>query len=682
MMKNLIIILLSFLTGNAFCESIDTIPSKSEIIDVTVFFSGAQITRNIDLNLSKGKHLVLLNELPREISPQSIQVDGIDNCTILSVKHQLDYQSESKKDSTELHIENSIKSQEQKIKALKNRLNVYDLEEKLLLDNSILGGKEGCTTISEIKEAADFYRMRLNEIRIGKLEMFAELDEANKNMQELYVQLNEVVVNTRKIYNEVLITLDCKQALKDVMKLSYFVPSAGWEPLYDFRMDEISKPLTIVYNSNVYQSSGEDWKDVNIKLSTNNPTLSGEKPELHKRYLGQRNIYQKGLPEKGSGAIKGRVYDAETNEPIPFANVALFLGQELITGSTSGFDGAYSIKPIQSGNYIIRASFIGYQTIEFTNIPIHPYQITFQDIGLQQSGVQLDAVEVVHYKVPLIEKDKTTSGATVTAEEILKMPNRSASSVATSVGGVYAGGSDYGSIRGGRDEGTDYYFDGIEISDQIETSNYISNSLSTTATSIEYDIEIPYSIPSDGNDYLIKMKEVSLPVDYVYYAIPKLDRDVFLTAEIKDWTKLNLLSGKASIYIHGTYIGESFINANQADDTLSISLGRDKNIIVKREGNKEMFDKRIIGNNIKEVLGWDITIKNNKGTRVKIIVEDQFPLSQKKSIEVERLETSNAHVDDKTGKLTWRFELGPNEKKVVNYKYSVKYPKYVNLMLE
>jgi hypothetical protein len=66
-------------------------------------------------------------------------------------------------------------------------------------------------------------------------------------------------------------------------------------------------------------------------------------------------------------------------------------------------------------------------------------------------------------------------------------------------------------------------------------------------------------------------------VDYVYHAIPKLDNDVFLTAEIVDWTNLNLLSGKLNIYYQGTYTGESFINSEQAEDTLKVSLGRDNN---------------------------------------------------------------------------------------------------------
>ncbi len=78
------------------------------------------------------------------------------------------------------------------------------------------------------------------------------------------------------------------------------------------------------------------------------------------------------------------------------------------------------------------------------------------------------------------------------------------------------------------------------------------------------------------------------PVNYVYYSIPKLDKDVFLIAELSNWTKLNLLSGKSSIYYKGTFTGQSEINANSTKDTLEISLNRDKkNIVVERTLLKE-----------------------------------------------------------------------------------------------
>ena len=157
-----------------------------------------------------------------------------------------------------------------------------------------------------------------------------------------------------------------------------------------------------------------------------------------------------------SGALQGKILDADTKDPIPFANVALFSGGDLITGATSDFDGKYVIKPLAPGNYNVRASFIGYQTKEIANVIVKGDQIVFENISLSSTTEMLQTVEVVEYKVPLISKDQTTSGATVTSEEIQKMPNRSTTSIATTVGGVYSD-ADGGniSIRGQRSSGTE-----------------------------------------------------------------------------------------------------------------------------------------------------------------------------------------------------------------------------------
>ena len=128
--------------------------------------------------------------------------------------------------------------------------------------------------------------------------------------------------------------------------------------------------------------------------------------------------------------------------------------------------------------------------------------------------------------------------------------------------------------------------------------------------------------------------------------------------------------------------GESFLNTDLASDTLNVSLGRDRNIIITREGNKIMKDKILIGNNIKETIGWDITVRNNKASTIHIIIEDQFPVSEKKSIEVQPLDYSLAKFDEKSGKLTWDIMLNANERKVMTFKYSVKYPRDFNFVAE
>ncbi|MDP1622901.1 MAG: TonB-dependent receptor [Bacteroidales bacterium] len=168
--------------------------------------------------------------------------------------------------------------------------------------------------------------------------------------------------------------------------------------------------------------------------------------------------------QTGSGTLKGKIIDKETKEPISFANVVIESGGVQIGGSTSDFDGNFTIKPIPPGKVDLKASFVGYKPFMYRGIYISPDKITFQNFELEASTTTLDVIEVVDYKVPLISKDQTTSGGTVTAEEISKMANKSASAVATTVGGVSTDANgNITSMRGQRQSGTVYFIDGMRV---------------------------------------------------------------------------------------------------------------------------------------------------------------------------------------------------------------------------
>lgn len=163
------------------------------------------------------------------------------------------------------------------------------------------------------------------------------------------------------------------------------------------------------------------------------------------------------------GRLKGVITDKATGETIPFANVVLESGGIQVGGASSDFDGNYDINPIPPGTYDLKATFVGYNTFIMKGVVIPPNKITFQAISLSMQSEVLDAVEIVDYKVPLISKDQTSSGATITAEEIAKMPSRSAEAVAATVGGVFSSDGEVGNMRGARSEGTVYYIDGVRV---------------------------------------------------------------------------------------------------------------------------------------------------------------------------------------------------------------------------
>ena len=164
---------------------------------------------------------------------------------------------------------------------------------------------------------------------------------------------------------------------------------------------------------------------------------------------------------QAQGRLKGKITD-DSGETVPFANVIVEKGGTQVGGTSSDFDGNYDINPIPPGTYDLKASCVGYNAFVVKNIVIPGGKITYYDIKMTSGSINLDAVIVIDYEVPLISKDNTTSGESITAEEISKLPNRSAEGVAASVGGVFSEDGEVGSIRGSR-EGAVYYIDGVKV---------------------------------------------------------------------------------------------------------------------------------------------------------------------------------------------------------------------------
>jgi len=193
--------------------------------------------------------------------------------------------------------------------------------------------------------------------------------------------------------------------------------------------------------------------------------------------------------------------------------------------------------------------------------------------------------------------------------------------------------------------------------------------------SAEFEIELPYTILSDGKPYVVDVTSYTLPATYMHYAVPKQDADAFLMAKVVGWNTLNLVSGKASVYFAGAYLGQSFINTASVDDTLSLSLGRDKRVALARKKQSELSKRQLLGNNEKETFFFETTVRNNRDKEINVLLEDQLPISSDGQIEVAMLEISGAVLEKNTGKLSWNIKLAPGESKTVTLGYSIKTPK-------
>ena len=189
-------------------------------------------------------------------------------------------------------------------------------------------------------------------------------------------------------------------------------------------------------------------------------------------------------------------------------------------------------------------------------------------------------------------------------------------------------------------------------------------------------------MPSDGKGHVIALQSEQLKTKYNYLIIPKLEQSAFLIARITDWEKINLLPGNANIYFNNTYVGKTYLNPLTLSDTLSVSMGRDRSIEVKRELLADKSTDKILNAKAHKTMSYTIDVRNTKAIGIEIILKDQVPLSSDDDVKVEVLEQSAAQLNEDTGILTWRETLASKQKKTWTFGFEVSYPKDEPLSLQ
>ena len=216
---------------------------------------------------------------------------------------------------------------------------------------------------------------------------------------------------------------------------------------------------------------------------------------------------------------------------------------------------------------------------------------------------------------------------------------------------------------------------------EVVTLGYGTLQTNYQQTAKSFDLPQPYTIKTGSNNFQVELKPLEIPATYEYYVAPKFDKDAFLTAKIVDWEQYDLMAGTMKLYFEDTYLGDSYLNVSN-QDTLSISLGRDKGVVVSRNKMTDFRKKQSLGSNKVDSRGYEITVRNTKRQAINLTIEDQFPISKAKEIEVDDQEADEAEINKETGKITWKLKLEPNKEKKLKHKFTIKSPKGMVLNLD
>ena len=665
MNKNALFLVLSLFCISTFAQNSMEKTVESTVKEVMIFSEGCRITKTQSVALEKGNTVLKFNKLTPYLDEKSVQVKVDQNAIVLSVNFQMNYQSEKKKDESLDNLEKKIDELSEKIKTEQIHCSIINDELTFLGANIKIAGSTNGIQSPQLKETFAFYSEKIKDLRFDFQKRTNTIKALAEEKDKYQKQYNELVNQEIFPEGELYIKVEAPKAATYNFEVSYLANKAGWTPTYDLIAKSIAAPIQLIYKAEVYQDTREDWKNAKIKLSSSTPQYSGTAPELVPYFLnygsrppayGQSPVSTSG----GLGTLYGFVNDKQTKESIPFANVAILNKDgRVVTGSKTDFDGKYTIRGINSGIYTVQVSCVGYQMQQLPNIAIGVNKIVPQNIVLNPTAETLAEFQVVEYKIPLSEASSSTT--------------------------VFSKDGEIGSIRGLRGNSEAIYIEGSRTSSEIkrtQNTNATPMQQIQSETTFEFDIKTPYTIPSDGKNYTIMIDDYMIPAAYQYIAAPRANDNVFLTALLTDWTKYNLLSGVSNIFFENTYIGKTDINSRTTSDTLNLSLGSDKGIMMERKLQKDHSTTKTIGSKTEVTKSWKITVKNNKTAPVDLVLTDQIPVSAVSSIEIKALALSEGVLEENTGIITWKLSLAAGEMKEIELKYVVKYPKGSHIYIE
>jgi len=564
-MKRLFATLLGIICLTSLSFAQEDIPTyNGKISKVKVYLGQAKLDKITTFPLNQGNNEIILSGNSPYMQPQSLQFTSLNDFIITDFTPFIQYVQPSQQAEDRLSAENK-----RKLKILRDSLDVLNLKnsdsyslvsilnkEKNVLENmKVISQPQTIDSMPKIKDGLSYYRDKMLEITKMLQKENTIITKRTKSITEITNQINLILqgeLNNSNPRNEYYIRLNIYSE-KDIpqckLSYSYNVTGVSWQPYYDIKFTKPSEPVSFVLKARLIQQTGEDWNDVNLMFSTEQPNNFRTLGELYPYYL-------------------------RDNQPIAYkANEKRLAKQNVASEDMMASDVEGSLAPVESSN------------------------------------------------LPSIQK---------------------------------ANGSGYS---------------------QMTISQL-------TMLGKEYEVGMKHTILSDSKEKNIALETKTTKSDYKHYSIPKIDKTVYISALLPSWENLELMDAEGKIYLEDSYINDTYINSNSTSDTLNMSIGADKRVVVDRKVTKSKPEKVGLLSSLSEtIVTITITIKNNNQTKIDLNLVDQIPLSNTENITITAGDLAKAEYDSKTGKLTWNLSFNPLEAKTITFNYTVRHPKNANLFL-
>lgn len=590
-----------------------------------VYLQGATLTAMAQATLNPGKNTVIITGLSGNLQSESVRIKG-DGIKIQNFTHQLNYLEIDNKNKIINTLHDELESITNAITKLDEQKEILIQEKNMILSNQTVAGTDFGLDPTKLRQLADFFRNRLNDIlnkeQALDQEIKTQTEKAEKISKQIRATSNQVPLPTA----EIEITLEASKSGTIPIQIEYYINTAGWIPTYDLKVNALDKNYQLDYLASIYQNSGIDWVNMEVAVSSSDPSNSITGVNLKPWHINSDSYKLKYdlLGNNTSSTLYGSILNMN-GEPIPFANIKV-VGSSL--GSTSDANGRYTIQ-LTPESKIIQISALGYEKLEVAVVG------GFRNFYLNESVMRLQSISIT--------TNKKVSG------RVSEGKNKALAFKET---------------------------DGFVVTESNAKTN-------ATAVNVEYTIKEKVDIKSDGKPLNFLIQKTEIPGTYNSIVYPKINNNAFLNIYLLEWEKLNLLEGEVNMFFGNSFIGKTSLNMNQVSDSLRFDFGKDPNIKTIRTLLNAKTSNQALSSNKQSVYRWETEVRNIANFETKVKIVEPFPISQNKEIKVDLdKDLSGANVNSEKGLLTWEITLKPGESRKISYGFSITYPKTMQIRID
>lgn len=281
------------LTALALCVPLqeEAVAVASTVDAVTVYADRALVTRTSVVEITEGLTSVLFEGLPEHLRPDTVEVKVTGGAKVAGIDTRLNVDTKAASAAVELARQRR-RSLTAGLEAARDRVGTLDQLRKALLAIDVKPPEAGAglDPVAGLdpgvwEAGLAFILERLEATASNRREAQMEVDALRTEIraldQALQVEVEGAVVRTRQV--EVMVASGGSGLAR--VEVTYLVPGASWRPSYDLRASEDLAGVALTAHAVIRQSTGEDWEDAALTVSTAQPHLGASPPPLPVRRL-------------------------------------------------------------------------------------------------------------------------------------------------------------------------------------------------------------------------------------------------------------------------------------------------------------------------------------------------------------------------------------------------------------